>query len=184
MADYKVSYRYANSLLDLALEKKMIDSISSDMEFLQKTLKENPALKRALSNPVIKSHLKIKLIDEIFKDKVDNETIGYLKFLVKKGRENLLDNIVSAFLEIKDDHLGIANVEVVVASQLSGEQIESLRKKFEAYLNKKVRLNIIIDEKIIGGFVAKVKDTVFDASIRHQLQLLKKQLIQGGAILN
>ena len=54
----------------------------------------------------------------------------------------------------------------------------------EKKLNKRVRLNYSIDDTILGGFIAKIGDTMHDASIKHQLELLQKKFIEGRVTLN
>ena len=73
---------------------------------------------------------------------------------------------------------------VTTAVDFSNEQKNVLQNKFEKILNKKVRLNFKTDIKLVGGFIAKVDDTLYDASIIHQLELLKKQFLTGEISLN
>ena len=184
MSEYKVSRRYATSLLESAIEKNTLDSIASDIELVASTLDANRQLVHALSNPVIRPNVKLKVLEEIFKSRVNPDTMNFLKFLVEKNRQNLLESISKIFLELRDEHLGIVNVEVTSALAFNDEQTERLKNSLERFLSKKVRLNFKIDSEIIGGFVAKVGDTVFDASLIHQLELLKVQFLKGGASLN
>ncbi len=184
MSDYKVSRRYATSLLESAIEKNMLDSIARDIELVASTLDANRQLIHALSNPVIRPNIKLKVLEEIFRTRVNPDTMSFLEFLVGKNRENLLDSISKIFLELRDQQLGIVNVEVTSAVAFSDEQVEMLRNNLERFLNKKARLSFKINKEIIGGFVARVGDTVFDASLTHQLELLKTQFLKGGASLN
>lgn len=184
MSEYKVSRRYATSLLESAIEKNMLDSIALDIELVASTLEANKQLILALSNPVIKPNIKLKVLEEIFRTRVNSDTMNFLEFLVEKNREDLLGNISRIFLEMRDEHQGIVNVEVFSASVFSDEQTEELKTNLERLLNKKVRLSFKIKSEIIGGFIAKVNDTVFDASLIHQLELLKAQFLKGGASLN
>ena len=184
MADYKVSLRYATSLIDLAIDKNILDVISKDVEFVSDTLEKNRALKLALKNPVIKPETKTKILDEIFKSHLIFETMHFIRFLVKKGRENLLTEIASKFLELRDENLGIVNVDVQTAFELTEGQKNNLQNKIEKMLNKKARFRIKIHPEVIGGFIAKVNDTVYDASVKHQLEILKQQLLKGEAALN
>lgn len=184
MSEYKVSKRYAISLLESAGEKKLVDAIYNDMKLIASTLKANKELIRVLSSPIIRPNIKLIILEEIFKSRVNSDTIAFLKFLIEKNRENLLENIAENFLELKDEQDGIVNVEVSAPESFTGDQLEKFKANLEKTLNKKVRLNLKIDSEMIGGFVAKVGDTVFDASLKHQLELLKKQLLKGGASLN
>ena len=184
MSEYKVSKRYAVSLLESASEKKLVDAIYSDMQLIASTLEANKELIRILSSPIIKPNIKLTILEEIFKSRVNPDTIAFLRFLVDKNRENLLGYIAKIFLELKDEQDGIVNVEVRAPESFTGDQLEKFKANLEKTLNKKARLNLRIDSEIIGGFVARVGDTVFDASLKHQLELLKKQLLKGGASLN
>ena len=181
MADYKVSMRYATSLLDLAVEKNLMDKISSDVELILSAMEESRELARALENPVIKPEVKVSILDEIFKSKVDSETMHFVRFLVKKGRENLLQEIASKFLELRDKRAGIVNVNVRTVFELTDSQTNELKNKIENMLGKKARLSVKIDPDVVGGFVAQVNDTVYDASVKHQLETLKQQLLKGGS---
>jgi F-type H+-transporting ATPase subunit delta len=154
------------------------------MELIASTLGANKELMHVLSSPIIKQGVKLTILEEIFKSRVKPDTIVFLKFLIEKNRENLLENIARIFLELKDEQDGIVNVEVRAPESFTGDQLEKFKGNLEKTLNKKVRLNLKIDSEIIGGFVAKADDTVFDASLKHQLELLKKQLLKGGASLN
>jgi sulfopyruvate decarboxylase TPP-binding subunit len=69
-------------------------------------------------------------------------------------------------------------------TEFSTEQKNVLGKRLEKILDKKVRLNFKTDLSLVGGFIAKVNDTLYDASIRHQLELLKKQFLTGEISLN
>jgi F-type H+-transporting ATPase subunit delta len=184
MSEYKVSHMYEVSLFESAMEKNSLDAVSKDVELIYSTLEKNEQLMHVLSNPIIKPNVKFNILDEIFKSRVTQETIDFFHFLVEKKRESLLDTILKLFLEIRDEKLGIVNVEVRTFIPFTNSQIELLKNKLENYLSKKVRFKFKIDESIIGGFVARIGDTLFDASIKHQLELLKKQFLKGDVSLN
>ena len=184
MADYKVSLRYATSLIDLAVEENILEVISNDIEFVINILRGSPDLKRALENPVIKSESKLSILDEIFKSRVNLETMNFIRFLVKKDRENLLAEIAARFLELRDERMGIVNVDLQTAFELTDEQTERLKNRIEKLLNKKTRFRIKVHPEVVGGFIAKVNDTVFDASVKHQLETLKQKLLNSGTALN
>jgi F-type H+-transporting ATPase subunit delta len=185
MADYKVSMRYATSLINIAVERNMMDTISGDIELIVSAMEKSPELSRALGNPVIRPETKSAILDEIFKAKINSETMHFVRFLVKKGRENLLFEVARKFLELRDEKSGIVNVDIRTAFELTEQQKNDLRNKIEKMLNKTARIRIKIEPDVVGGFIAKVNDTVYDASVKHQLEILKQQLLKGsGAALN
>jgi len=184
MADFRILHRYATSLLESALEKNNLDVIASDIKLLVDTLDENRQLQLALESPVIKPETKLSILKEIFKNKVSKDSINFIEFVIVKRREDLLGSIGKRFLELRDKHLGIADVLVTTATQFSDEQKRVLGTKLEKILDKKVRLNFKTDVNLVGGFIAKVDDTLYDASIKNQLELLKKQFLTGEISLN
>ncbi len=184
MNESKVSVRYANSLLSSAIEKGNLDKVAKDMELVYSAIKSSAELSRTLASPIVKAQLKSSILEEIFKKKISKETMDFLKFVVEKNREDLLESIVNKFLELRDQKLGLVNVNVKSAVELGEDQKKRLKEKFEKLLSKKVRFNFTIDPDVVGGFVAKVGDTVYDASLKNQLEILKKRFLKGGASLN
>ena len=184
MADFRVLHRYATSLLETAIEKKNLEAVSSDIQILVDTLKQNRKLELMLESPVIRPELKLKIMKEIFENRISKETLDFIEFLISKKRENLIQLIGNRFLELRDEHMGIASVLVTSVSEFTNEQENVLQNKLEKILGKKVRLNFRTDKDLVGGFIAQVDDTLYDASIRHQLKLLKKQFLTGELSLN
>jgi F-type H+-transporting ATPase subunit delta len=184
MADFRISHRYATSLLETALEKTNLEAVTSDMQLLVEAFKQSKQLQLMLKNPVIRPEMKLSILKEIFGKKISKDSMDFIEFVILKKRENILYSIGSRLLELRDEHLGIANVIVTAASEFSNEQKNVLQQRLEKILNKKVRLNFKIDLNIVGGFIAKVGDTLYDASIKHQLVLLKKQFLTGEISLN
>jgi F-type H+-transporting ATPase subunit delta len=159
----------------------MMDIISADIELIFHSMEQSRELARVLENPVIKPEVKVSILDEIFKSKVNAETMHFIRFLVKKGREKLLQEIAEKFLKLRDEREGIVTVIVRAAFELSDSQAAELQDKIEKMLSKKARLKIKIDPEVVGGFIAQVNDTVYDASVKHQLVTLKQKLLRSGS---
>ena len=184
MAEQKVSARYATSLLDSAVQKNLLDTISDDIEFVSSVLKQNPNLNKLLENPVVRTEKKVAILEEVFKNRVDPDTMDFILFVVKKKREEILFSILEKFKELRDIKLGFVNVNVSVASEFSDSQKNELQNKLQNVLKKKVRMSYKVDEKILGGFIVQAGDTVFNASIKHQLDLLKKHFVEASPVTN
>ncbi|QQS36896.1 MAG: ATP synthase F1 subunit delta [Ignavibacteriales bacterium] len=184
MADHKVSIRYASSLLETSLEKRSLDIVYTDVDLIYKALKSSNELKRLLASPVIKAEAKAGILKEIFAGKVSSETTNFLNFVVEKNRIDLLQSIIEKFFELRNEKLGLVEVEIKTAFEFTREQTDQLKKNLEHLTGKKVVLNFVLDTNVIGGFIARVGDSVYDASIQHQLDLLKKKFLQGGPALN
>jgi len=184
MVSQKVSNRYALSLLSIALEKNILDKVYNDVNLLIKTFNENDELQRVIESPVIRPEMKISILGEIFSRKIDKETLRFIHFIIEKRREEILYSVAKRFTELRNKHLGIVELLVRTAFELNDDQKKILKKRFEKILNKKTIMNFKVDNNLIGGFIAQVGDTVYDASMKHQLELLKKEFIQGGLSLN
>jgi F-type H+-transporting ATPase subunit delta len=184
MINHKVSLRYATSLLESSNEKKSIERIAAEAGDVYKALTGNPQLGRMLGSPVIKTETKLAILQEVFSGKISPELMDFISFIIQKGREDQLINILQKFLELHDQQLGIENVYISSAFELTAAQMDQMKQKFEQKLHKQVRIKVTVDKNLIGGFIAKVNDTMYDASIMHQLDLLKKEFLSGSASLN
>ena len=183
MSVFNISNRYANAFLGQVEDSNVFDKASEDVELIYNTLNESRELRIALASPVISEEKKNILIDEIFGGKVSKETLNFLHFVVKKNREDILFDISKRFLELRDDKQDVVNAVVTTVIELDDDEKALFEKQLEKYTNKKVRISYKIDDKIIGGFKVKIKDELLDASVSHQLELLKKRLIKEDQTL-
>jgi F-type H+-transporting ATPase subunit delta len=101
-----------------------------------------------------------------------------LSLLIEKDREDVLPSIIEAFFQLQDEMLGIVHVRVTTAAELSQQQTEQLKQRFEAYSKKKVFIDQSVDKQLIGGFIARIGDTVFDGSVKQQLELLRERFAE------
>lgn len=184
MADTKVSLRYANSFLQSLIDKKNLSLSIEDANFILDAFNKNPQLRRALESPIVRANIKASIFTEIFKNKISEDSLQFVEFVISKNRVDLLFSILTRFLELCDEYNGIAAVEVKTAVELNTDQKEKLENKLQSITDKSLRTNYSVDSNVIGGFVAKIKDTVYDASLKHQLELMRKEFLRFGSSLN
>jgi F-type H+-transporting ATPase subunit delta len=177
MSTYNISTRYALALLELAEEKQISEIVSSDVDLILNTLQQSRDLRLILKSPIIKDQKKIDILDELFKNKISIDTNNFLKFIVDKKREELLLDIMLRYSELNDEKLGRVKVEVFSADELEQNQKDVIKTKLIEFTNKKVTVKYNTDNTLIGGFIAKVGDSVIDASVQQQLSKLKKHLL-------
>jgi F-type H+-transporting ATPase subunit delta len=101
-----------------------------------------------------------------------------LQLLAEKGRESSLPEIIETFFLLRDEKLGIMNVHVKTAVEFTRQQKNELEKHFELSSKKKVQVDVQVDPALIGGFVARMGDTLFDGSIKRQLELLRQRFAE------
>lgn len=184
MSEFVISTRYANALLAISEEKNTFQEVISDILLVKNTLEGSKELKVLLGNPIVNSKTKAAILKEIFNSKVGSVVINFLQFIVDKSRENLLYDICNRFIALSDEKLNQVKVEITSAFELSDIQKNEIVEKLKNIVNKNVLASYSINNNIIGGFKAKYNDTVIDASIVHQLELLKKVLFQEDYLKN
>lgn len=176
----KVAFKYAQSLLQITIDQHALETVSKEIEFIAKTLKDFPRVAKLLKNPVMKLEIKMGVLHDIFASRLSEHTMRFLNFLGEKDRIALLGEIIEAFYIKRNEHLGIVTVSVSTASDFSKEQEESLSSRIAVVTGLKPELTVSTDAGLIGGFVARVGDTVFDASLRHQLERLRTRFMNSS----
>jgi len=179
MSEIKVASRYAKSIIDLSIENNALESAYNDMVLFEKVVDETPELEAILSNPIVPLDKKLGILNGIFGDKVSKLTLTFFKVVVNKGRSAILFATSKQFVQQYNLIKGIVTADVTTATALSTsakEEIISIVKR-ELGANQ-VIVNEKINEKLIGGFILKVGDKQFDASIASGLSKLKKEFAQ------
>lgn len=184
MLNTKITNRYAKALLDLAISENQLDVIVNDLEFVKKSILSLRELSLLIKSPVVKRDKKRKIFNELFKDKISETALKFCELIINRQRSELLLDIIQRFLELKDEYLNIKSVSVKSAIELDEIQLNELRTVLEKKLGKQVHINLTIDKNLIGGFIVQIDDTVIDASLKHQLELLRKKFLFGTEKLN
>ena len=179
MRDVRVAKPYARALYDAALEQNALADIVVDIDTLRELIETSEEFGQLISSPVLSPQFKSETFEQIFADATQPLTINFLKLLASKQRERYLSAIMDVFTAIVDEAAGRLVAQVTTTVPLTPEQESQLIQQLGAYSGKQVRLENIIDVEIQGGFIVKLDDTVFDASVATQLQRLRQQLAQG-----
>lgn len=173
---YRIASRYAKSLIDLATEQGKLDRVLADM-----TAFGNAARQRdfalLLKSPIVKADKKEQVINAIFGSKMDPLTSSFIQIILRKGREAGLEEIANEFIQQYRDIKGISIVEITSAEPLAAETLEAIRTKLvtSKLTHGQIEFRTSVDPSLIGGFVISFEDKLYDASVSHQLDLLRKQ---------
>lgn len=178
----KAGARYAKSLIDLSTEQNALEEIKNDMVFFESVVDGNSELEAILKNPIVPLDKKAGILNDVFGSKVHQITNSFLKLVVNKGRSSILFDTAKQFIAQYNEIKGIVTAEVTSAIALT----DASRAEIVALVKKELGANQVIvkekvDEKLIGGFILKVGDKQFDASISSGLGKLKKEFAQGIA---
>ncbi|MFM6947497.1 MAG: ATP synthase F1 subunit delta [Aquirufa sp.] len=176
MSELIVAHRYAKSLIDLAIERKVVDAVYKDMCTFQETCENSYDLVLAFKSPIVKHDVKLAILSKLFKSTFHEVSFSIFEIITKKNREKFLPAIAKQFISLYTDYKGIQKAEVTSASPLTAEQKTQVTKIIKEYTGKEVELTEHIDESLIGGFVLRVGDKQIDDSIRRKLNDLKVAL--------
>ena len=184
MSNYAVTTRYATALLKFSEENNTFKKVAEDMEFVFNTFKSSRELRLFIVKPIISQDKKTQILQEIFEKHISKSVLEFLEFMIKKGRDEIIFDTLKRFLELKNSKLNIVNITVTSASELVDIQKNHLVEQLSEYTKKKVKVEYKINKSILGGFIAKIGDTVLDASVSHQLDLLRKKLLNQETLFN
>ncbi|MEG1621293.1 MAG: ATP synthase F1 subunit delta, partial [Oscillospiraceae bacterium] len=164
-----VAKRYALSLFDVAIEFNIQDEILSDIKAIKEIFLQNQDFFKIMTIPTITKGEKIKLLDNVFGDKINLYVLNFLKILVEKGRINHFNEIVTSFNKIYNTKNNIKEVVAITAIPLNDNLLLKLKSKLEEITGKKIVLFNEVDKSIMGGVVLKMEDDQLDGSIKGRL---------------
>ena len=176
MSVNKIASRYAKTLLDLAVDQKKLDVVLSDVRGFQEASK-NRDLFLLLKSPIVRTDKKLVILKEIFDGKLDPLTMSFVNIITKKGREMYLPEITDEFIALYNTYSSISKVTITTAEKLDDAELAKIKAKLA--VSKETLDNLQIETKInpsiIGGFIIEIGDKLYDASVAHKLDELKKQ---------
>lgn len=178
MASSRVAERYSRSLLELAIDTSKVDQVHNDMTLLKASLASSD-LMNLLLNPTISGSKKNTILHKLFADSFSALTLKFVEVVTRKGRENVLPDMVETFFEQYNDYKEITNVLVTSAKPLSEISLDAIKQKLKSSDTTKPNINIQtkVDPNLIGGFILEYNNMQYDASVRGKLNKLKNKLV-------
>jgi len=153
------------------------DRVRQDLRAFEQTLAGSPELATALASPAVKRVRKRAVIERLVKAlDLSNTSRNFLLVLIDHRRTGELTDVIAAFERLVDERLGRLQVDVVSAQELKPPQQAALVQRLETVSGKKVRLNLKVDDSLLGGVVVRLGSTVYDGSVRGRLDVLGRQL--------
>jgi F-type H+-transporting ATPase subunit delta len=184
MVEVRVAKRYAQALLDLAIEKNKLDEVYKDVNSFLEVAKSHHDFLALLRSPVIGSWKKLPIVNAIFKGKISDLTLSFLEFVVKKDREEVVLVVAEEFIAMYLEYKNMAKAKVISAIALDAAVIADVKAKLEAKTGKSIIVETTIDKEILGGIVVKIGDKIIDKSVMSMLTRLKLEFNGGSYIAN
>lgn len=174
MSALRLSTRYAKAIISLAQEQNKLDVIYKDMEFLTESIAAVRELELVFKSPVIKSDKKQKIFNEIFSGKIDKLTENFIEIMTRKGREAYLVDVAKAYISQYNDINKITPVIIKSATGLGDEIVDELLSKLRELTKlEKTTVEQEVDPSLIGGFVLRYEDKLYDASLSGKINDIK-----------
>jgi F-type H+-transporting ATPase subunit delta len=174
MSDSRAAVRYAKAILDLAVENKATDAVEKDMRSVVSTVSDSKELRDMLSNPVISGSAKKDVLKEVFKG-AHGISEGLMHMLVENKRVSLLNEVALKYIILNESLKGKGVAYVTTAVPMTADLEKQLLKQVASITGNEVTLENKIDESIIGGFILRVGDLQYDASVSNKLNNLKRE---------
>lgn len=178
MNQSKITVRYAKALFLLAKERNQLKIFKTDVSFVVSVFNESQDFKFLIDSPVVKTSQKLKAVHTIFEGKVAQETLRFLEMIIENKREQHLPAICRNFLEMIRKEQGIKAAVVNSVTSLSDEELNKMKKLLEDKYKGTIEMQEIIDESLLGGFILRVEDQQYDASIATRLKKVKENLLK------
>ena len=176
MKDIRVAKRYAAALFAVANRNGILDAVASDLELIHKRMTDVPYLRAILMEPLVSDTRKNSIADEAFGDRVTASSLNFLKLLIRKRREELVEECAREFRVLLAAHANTADAEVSSVVPLTPDQTARLTEKLQVLTGKTIRLTASIDLALVGGVVVRIGDLIMDGSVRGKLERLERQL--------
>ena len=175
MASTRAAIRYAKAILDLANSKGVAEAVNNDMKLIASTIESNLELSTFIQNPTTKVEVKESALLEVFAN-VNGVTKGLFHLLFENKRFEILEAIAVEYSRVFDESNGIEVAKVTTAIPMDAALEAKVLAKVSTLSDKKITIENIVDPAIIGGFILRIGDQQYNASVANRLQVLKREL--------
>jgi len=181
MTSKTAASRYARALFDVALKERAdLDAIDRDLADFSALFEAHPTLKKVLLNPAVPVPRKRAAVTDLTARAGSTSIVGkLLALLAERDRLILLPELLASYRDRVMDYRRVVRAVVTTAAPLADGQARAIEERLARVTNRRVTLETRTDPSIIGGLVAKVGSTVYDASVARQLQKMKDRLAES-----
>lgn len=180
MSKSAISKRYAKALVELAVEKDLLDSYAGELGQMNNLLMRENALRLLLESPTLALEKKTAIMADVAKAMELSDGIrNFVCLLTLKDRIQYLQQIYAEYIKLADEISGVVRAKVESATKLTKAQLDKIKAGLEQQTGKSVNLNTKVNSALLGGLKTEVGGKVFDGSIKTQLQRIEDTLKKG-----
>lgn len=175
-----VARRYATALADVVTARDEARKVQTELTAWEELMQSNEQLIEVFRNPTIPYEQKRKVLNALIaRTGVSRTTANFLQVLLQNHRLAELNEVNRRFAHVLDERSGVVSAEVTTARPVSQPLQETLRAKLTALTGKRVRLSFTTDEDLIGGITTRIGSTIYDGSVRNQLEQVKERMVSN-----
>ena len=173
--------RYANALLDLAEDQKLVEKVESDIVDLRNMIKESEDLRNTVIDPRVDKSEQFAVVESLAKKaKFQKLTLNFLNVLVENRRLDILEAVIATISKELSKRRGEKVAHIKVAQDLSAKQVKELETALAKASGKPVALNIEVDPSLLGGMIVTMDSRMVDDSVAGKLERLKLAMSKGS----
>ena len=176
-----IANRYARALAEVSFKLGQHEAVERELEQFGQLLDGNRELSAFYEDPAVGAARKKAATSQLLARLGFCKTTGnFIHVLVERNRMGHFNEMLQAFRQAIRDRLGIVEVGVTTSTEIGQALREQLSRAMEQVSGKRVQLRFRIDRQILGGVITRVGDTIYDGSVRQQLQQMKERLSRQG----
>ena len=173
--------RYARALLDVAAKEADPVAVGQQLDAIVGLVQENRELRHALTSADVAAAGRVGVMRAVVERSGFAAPLGkLLMLLADRGRLDLLPLLRDVYRERLLQHQNIVQATVTSATPLSADAVNALTQRLSTVTGKRIELDTAVDPALIGGLVTRIGSTVYDGSVRTQLQKMKQQLVENA----
>ncbi len=173
-----VSKTYAQALFELAVEEDKTSAFLEEASGLLEVIRTNAEFAQFMNHPKIQKEDKLEVVQNVFRDKISREMLGFLVTIVEKDRYTEIEAILEDFVAAVKEYNNIGTAYVTTAIAINDQEKQDIESRLLATTRyKTIECIYDVDTSLIGGMVIKMGDRVVDSSIRTKLDKLQRELL-------
>lgn len=178
MSVQTVARRYAMALADVVMARGEAQEVQKELTAWEEMLQSNDQLLEVFRNPTIPYDQKRKVLSSLIeRARVSPTSANFLQVLLQNQRLADLGEVNKRFAQVMDERSGVVSAQVTTARPVSQAAQETLRTKLAGLTGRQVRLSFATDESLIGGMTTRIGSTIYDGSVRSQLERVKEKMM-------
>ena len=174
MAGTRAAIRYAKAILNISNSKGVVEVVNNDMKWIASTINANEELSTFIQSPTTTVESKEKALLEVFSG-VNAVTQGLFHLLFENKRFEILEAVALEYNKLSDEMNGIEVAKVTTAIPMDAALETKVLAKIATLSDKKITIENTVDASIIGGFILRIDDKQYNASVANRLQVLKRE---------